>query len=323
MAEPSSNELSDLGLTAASVDNDPYHSTCNQRGYQSVCDPLFFGQIDMLALRRDVRHGPGLLWDGDSQIYGAGSLDQKFSYGPRVTLGMRILPRTTLEATWFDQKAWDDSEQFFRTNGSLYTPFGANGFPINGVEPTDRIQVGAWSYMNNFELNVRHWLPQSNPNIRTSVFLGPRYIQFVDKINYALGVSPYDFGVNAWNDIFGGQLGGSMEFATGWNCWINVQGAGGIAGNPYDVEQWNTDISNRRNGNTTTYFGDLEVSFVWRFRPSAAITVGYKAIWLENIAAAAPNIGNDWNGFSAAMLPINDRTNAVFHGPHAGFEMKY
>ncbi|MDO4558922.1 MAG: hypothetical protein Q4C47_08150 [Planctomycetia bacterium] len=323
-AQGEEDELDDLGLTSAPASDDPYRSRCAPRRGSPDCEPIIFGRVDVLALRRDIRQNTPLLWNQTTAIAQSGDLNEKYSVGPRVMLGMRILPKTTVEVTWFDQRPWDDTDDFYDTLGNLYTPFGEAGYPIPGVDPTDQTRITSRSYLSNLELNVRqHFVINDNYNIRSSLFAGPRYIKFDDRMGYSLDGTTSLLGAQTTNDIFGGQVGGSLDFAIGRNCWISFVGAGGIAGNSYHLGQWYDGTYNERSESQTTYFGDLDVSFLWRFRPWMAVTLGYKAIWIDNVTTAAQNFGTDWDAFQSAMTTIDDRTDAVFHGPHAGCEFRF
>lgn len=316
--------VDDLGLTSAPSGDNPYHSRCaTQRGCMTPCDSYVFMQADALALRKDVSGHSPLMWNGVTDIYSASELNDEFSVGPRIILGFRIAPQTTVETTWFDQKTWDGNAQSYDANGNLYSIFGESSSPIPGVEPTTQVGLYARSYLSNLELNLRRQVPVANENIRSSVFVGTRYFNFDDSVRYELGGDPMRLGTEANNDIFGGQVGGSLDFCVGNYCSIALQGAGGIAGNSYHVRQSYADTLHDRKDSTTTYFGDVDLSLIWRFTNAAALTVGYKAIWLDNIATGADNFGNDWTGFQNAMNTLNDRANAVYHGPHAGFELRY
>ncbi len=320
----STNVVDDLGLTSAPASDNPYHSRCaTQGGCMTPCDSYVFMQADVLALRKDVSGHAPLMWNGVTEIYSASELNDKFSVGPRIILGFRVAPQTTVEATWFDQKTWDGNAQFYDANGSLYSIFGESNSPIPGVEPSTQAGLYARSYLANLELNLRRQIPVENPNIRSSLFIGTRYFNFDDSVRYELGGDPMRLGTEANNDIFGGQVGGSLDFCVGNYCSIALQGAGGIAGNSYHVLQSYSDVLHDRKDSVTTYFGDVDLSFIWRFSNAAAFNIGYKAIWLDNIATGADNFGNDWTGFQNAMNTLEDHTNAVYHGPHAGFELRY
>ena len=183
------------------------------------------------------------------------------------------------------------------------------GFTSNGLLFTQYS-----SDLNSFELNFR--LPMS-PNF-TGIG-GLRYINLHEAVHLT-ETSPTQ--VLGWktttsNNLFGLQAGGDLAFARIGRFQMNAVAKGGIFVN--SIEQDGTIVGFPSPGNLivddgtakAAFLGELKLMGTYRFTDRVAVSAGYQAIWLSNIALAQ-------NQFQAINLAsgsgIDSSANPLFHG---------
>src|SRR5690606_983393 len=141
-------------------------------------------------------------------------------------------------------------------------------------------------------------------------------MQFTDDVD---GLSVYN--VNAYNNLFGGQLGGRVRQACG-NWSYDLTGKAGVYGNAIRSSQLVTEVDGaviRNTANSTTdvaFIGELGLSGYYKFSQCLSLRGGYQVLWIEGVALAPSQLGLTNTASSGTTLSTNG--GVFMHGAHAG-----
>jgi hypothetical protein len=291
--------------------------------------PHCYGLADAIFFTRDARVGnqPLVLLDGNAAtqsnvLLSTGDFHFPFEVGPRVLLGREFDGFRAFEASYFGIYNWKDTSTINGDNdlnlpGDLGLAAGLNFFDA------DRAVVEYQSLIHNAELNYL----QSYGNI--SWLLGFRYFNLQDKLSLTFtdvqtGTSAYK--ISAYNNLFGGQLGGRVQQACG-NWSYDLTGKAGVYGNIIKSSQNVSDFdafpirNTRANGDQVAFIGDLELNGNYQFTPTWSLRGGYQVFWIEGLALAPNQL--DFTDTTTSGTTLNKTGGMFMHGAHAGLMAKW
>ncbi len=282
----------------------------------------WYTEIEAVVLNR--------MWKRDDMTLGQDSAsnrklilartDPGASGSVRFTLG-RFLFRDiknrdhTMEFTAFGggESTQDDTLTSASDGQTLFVPTGISDFNP-AFDGAQTMNVDYDSRFNSFEVNYRvkerlsrdrmlltpggEWVRTANEGVTKQYLVGFRYFDLVDTLDWnATNISTFanedgNYHVEADNDMFGLQIGGSMLFEHDrWN--IEIMGKGG----PYitDVKSESrltitndADSSFTVNNRDTTlsYIGELQIIGRYHLRPNISLKAGWQMMYVSAVALA-------------------------------------
>jgi hypothetical protein len=311
--------------------------------YESPYGRTYF-VADGLAFARDGNDDFPVAGLGGFGVLSPEDIDFAHQPGLRALAGLRVNNFTAIEASWLGFLDWDDSAVVRNatindvgTPGDLDSPLSGFGNPaqIVGLDYNREIRERIITKLNSYELNLRRRLPMPYCTTQVTGLVGLRYMQIKDEFQFRSQSFLPLFGgvanavdVRAMNEMFGVQLGGSLELHVERRAWLNFEAKGLMLFN--DADQATTYTIGPIGGGGTTTFGgsnDSQVSFgvelqgtlLWRFHPNIVGRLGYQAIFLEGLALGSENFS-----LNAPTIPAGDFSgfhqsgDLIFHGPFTG-----
>ncbi len=291
--------------------------------------PHCYGYADAIFFTRDTQIGnqPLVLLDGNAAtqsnvLLSTADLSFPFEVGPRVLLGREFDGFRAFEASYFGIYNWKDTQTITGDNnlnlpGDLGLAGGLDFFDA------DRAVVEYQSLIHNAELNYL----QSYGNV--SWLLGFRYFNLQDKLfitftDNQTGSSAYN--ISAYNNLFGGQLGGRVQQACG-NWSYDLTGKAGVYGNVIRSSQNVSDFggftlrNTSNSGEQVAFIGDLELNGNYQFTPTWSLRGGYQVFWIEGLALAPNQL--DFTDTPTSGTTLNKTGGLFMHGAHAGLMAKW
>ena len=130
----------------------------------------------------------------------------------------------------------------------------------------------------------------------------------------------------------GAQIGGLCEFHVDPHWWVNFEIKGGICQNKIGLDSVYTGTSgaggsatyhHRRDDSNTSFVGELVLSFLYEHNQYLTCEVGYRALWITGLALATENLETNPALLVLGPLNIHDKSDMVYHGPHAGLTVRW
>lgn len=280
-------------------------------------------------------------------VLSSNDVEFPFQGGGEVTAGWAIVPTYYLEFTYFELTTWNESAAYrdmtansVGGNGTLFSPFGDFGAtPLEQFDYNNYAYVRYRSNLNDYELNLRHELIAPPSGLRASVLFGGRAMRIYEALEYetmsdipALGGTSNEISTSTRNRLLGAQIGGLFEFHVDPHWWVNFEMKGGICQNKIGLDSVYTGASgaggsatyrHRRDDSNTSFVGELVLSFLYEYNEHLTCEVGYRALWITGLALATENLETNPGLLVLGPLNINDKSDEVYHGPHAGLTFRY
>lgn len=175
-------------------------------------------------------------------------------------------------------------------------------------------QASTRSALGSIEANYGY-LAWQRGRYQIRAFGGPRYLQFRDRLSAIAFDSANDFpgmgtdtdidrvGITVLNHLVGGQLG--VDAVVPLTASLSLQGrvAGGLYANlvrrhrSFSSDDAPTNgINDRLSGTRFAQSVEGSVAVVWQFHPGWSASVGYTALWLNNVSVAQRHFESAANG---------------------------
>lgn len=310
--------------------------------YVSPLEQTYFA-VDAIAFRRDNTGSVRLATvdDPDTTVLSSGDLDFLNEPGLRLLWGRRMNDFFALEIGYFGLLEWDASAAVrdeganaVGTEGNLFSPFTDFGDPaVAGLDYNNYAAARTETKFNNAELNLRQRLEMPYSTVQVTALYGLRYMNIRDRFEYRSRSSfPGPDGttnaadVNAKNNMYGVQLGGSIEFHVEHRAWLSFEMKGIMLQN--DTTQATDYTIASAAGTTTTagssskgrvtFAGDIQGACTWKFTPSLVGRVGYQAIFFDGLALGSENFESNALLVSTSPSELVYKGQATFHGPFVG-----
>ena len=336
---------------------DPLQSCCPNQDELYIIPPRprLYVVSELGAIRRNPTHNIdfaslGSLLTGTVSpapvVLSTGDLNYDFTAAGRLVVGHAIDECLQIEGVYFGVTEGDNTATV-RDNtpnvhggfGNLFSPFGGFGStPILGLDFNNLAQIHYTSSLYGAELNIRRKLPTSPSKLTTSILFGVRYTGLPESFDYDTNSDITKAGtvmtngslnsihVATTNEMVGPQIGALFEFYGENRWWVNVEMKAAIMNNR---STQSTTYTNVNNGTTTVYSGNLRedhtafaeelaVSAVYRWSPHFTTQIGYKALWMQNLALAPDNLNTDIDILTTGPAQLNHASSTVYHGPYAG-----
>jgi hypothetical protein len=262
--------------------------------------------------------------------------------GLRVTFGRRFNNDFALETTYFGLFQWDNTASVHNattnslgTSGNLFSPFTSFGNPATvGFDYNNFVSGRTETKLDNFELNLRQRLDMPYSNVQVTALYGFRYLSIRDLFEYrsrsnspVLGGTANLADVLAKNNMYGVQLGGSIQFHIERRAWLDFEAKGIMLQN--DMQQQTafttgplagpgTTTSGSNSKGRISFAGDIQGSCVWQFTSRIVGRVGYQAVFIDGVALGAENFNANSLVVASSPTGIAYKGQLTFHGPFVG-----
>lgn len=314
---------------------EPARSRCPGNDDFFLCPPRprLYGVFDGGALRRNPAHavnfaainGPGNI------ALSTNNFNYDFSAMGHVLVGYTINECLQIEGSYMAAAEAEDTAAV-RGPGNLFSPFGGFGAsPIVGVDFNNFAQIRYNSSLQGGELNIRRQVPVPPGRLTTSILIGVRYIGLPEEFDYSTEslVANNSIRVSTNNQMVGPQIGALFEMYVDNRWWTVFEMKGALLNNRAtqttsgDINFLGaaTPLSASVQEDHTSFAGDLALTFVYRWLPHLTTRLGYRALWLTNVALAPDNLNPDVNMLVQGPAQLNHNSQTVYHGPFAGIEV--
>jgi hypothetical protein len=219
--------------------------------------------------------------------------------------------------------------------GNLFSPFGGFGTnPIAGLDYNNFAEIHYISSLQTGELNIRRQLPMPPEKLSASILFGVRYVGMPEDFYYDTQSDvPTPHGatnaihVATTNQLIGPQIGARFEFYAENSWWVNFEMKAAVMNNRADqsttyhnVDSQGVahDFSGNEEENHTSFAGELDLTFVYRWSPHFSTRLGYQALWLTGMALAPDNLNTNIDILTQGPAQLNHSGGILYHGPFAG-----
>lgn len=275
-------------------------------------------------------------------------LEYAIAPGLRGILGVRLTDYYALEVGYLGLFDFNEQESVrspdlntFQTQGNLFSPFTNFGNPAQpGLDFNNFVSVASETQFNTGELNVRRRWDLPSSGFQATGIWGLRYMSLADRFSYrSRSAVPVPNGsavaddVNAYNRMFGTQLGGALEMHIERRAWINLEAKGLMLSNAAEQNtQFSTGPQFGPPTQTITGTGsqrrlclgvDVQASLSWRFSPAIVGRVGYQAIFLEGVALGSDNFEKNLSNVAVDPSELVSDSRMTFHGPFTGLTVTW
>ncbi len=203
---------------------------------------------DMVAFRRDWQAKQTFATVNNSTTLALTAHDLPFVYQPglRLLVGRRMNDWFALEGSYLGLLDWNEVRDVrnttvnsLGTEGNLFSPFSNFGNPpIVGFDYNDFASIRMVTTFHNAEINLRQRLGTPPSILQATAIWGLRYINVKDKFSYRTQSAEPDpagtntaINVQSSNNLFGVQVGGSVEFQVERRCWLLFEAKGMLLAN--------------------------------------------------------------------------------------------
>jgi hypothetical protein len=300
-------------------------------------------QSDLVGFTRLDTSTPYARANRNLTLLSGDSLDYPLVPGWRMMLGMRLGEYYSLETSYLGLFEWEERASVrnsdtnpLGTAGNLSSPFTNFGTPaVVGLDFNNFVSIASQMQFDTAEINVRQRVDLPSSGFQAAGIWGLRYMGVSDRFAYrSRSASPTPagstaaFDVNAYNRMFGTQLGGALEMHIERRAWFSMEAKGLLFSN--DSSQASHFASGPAAGAATTsavgdvrqrrvsYGADLQATLCWRFSPAIVGRIGYQAIFLDGLALGEDNFVRNARGATTSPVDLANDGNQTFHGPFSG-----
>ncbi len=316
--------------------------------FQSPLKTTYF-TADMVAFRRDWQASQtfATLDTSTNAVLGTHDLPFVFQPGMRLLAGRRFNDWFALEASYIGLLDWNESRSVrdstsnaLGTTGNLFSPFSNFGDPpIVGFDYNYFASIHVVSTFNNAELNLRQRLATPPSCLQATAIWGLRYINIQDRFSYrtqsfepAPGGTNTAIDVQARNNLFGVQVGGTVEFQVERRCWLMFEAKGMLMANSASQQTSYTAGTLAGAGSTVTgsrsqgramLGADLAATLEWKILPGLIARFGYQGIFLDGLALGSNNFLRNLADMAINPNQLSENGHLAYQGPFAGVTLTW
>jgi hypothetical protein len=245
-------------------------------------------------------------------------------------------------------KYYQDPAKLIHVPGNMFSPFsnfgGGSGSGVAGLDYNKFAEISNTSAFHSVELNFRRRVLAPPELVNMSILAGLRYAGMPEEFNYftlsdvtAQGQYVHNGSVNeinisTINEMIGPQVGTLVEFYAENRWWMDFEIKVGLMSNHSRETSYYRNINNGTattyessdSGNSMSVLTDLNFTCVYRWSPHFTTRLGYKAVWITNVASAQDNFSNDINLYQYEQTSnLDAKSSALLHGPFIGFDFNW
>jgi hypothetical protein len=282
----------------------------------------------------------------ENVVLSTGDFGHDFSAAGRLIVGHTFNECLQIEGVYFGVSEGENSGAVRDVTpnvhggvGNLFSPFGAFGStPALGLDFNNFAQIRYTSLLQGAELNMRRKMPAVPSKLTTSILFGVRYLGMPEDFQYdtisditrsgaiATNGATNSIHVATTNDMVGPQIGALFEFYSDNRWWVNFEIKGAVLNNRahQTTVYTNTDtgtttvFSGSRQEDHTAFAEEISVEAMYRWSPHFSTQIGYRALWMQNLALAPDNLNTNVDILTLGPAQLNHNSTTLFHGPYAG-----
>lgn len=311
--------------------------------YQSPLDTNYF-RTEIVGFQRDWQVSRTMATRENSVDPALTTHDLEFVMQPglAVLVGHRLNPTFALEAGYVGLLQWDETRTIQNLNlnsqgtqGDLSSPFTRFGHPPEvGLDYNTFVSIRTKTAFNTAEFNLRQRFDIPPSIMQASGLYGFRYMNINDQFQYrSRSLAPPGVGadnsadVQGINNLFGAQIGGTLDFQVYPRCWLNFEGKFIIARNGATqsidyttgpIAGPTSTITNEQSTSRVALGGDVQASAVWKFTPHFIGELGYRAIIIDGLVLGSDSFARNAPIITTGYPEAVNTGHLVFHGPFAG-----
>jgi hypothetical protein len=268
--------------------------------------PLTYDPYYDVELARFGPAGPTALSTSD--------LDQEFDSGMRIVVGRTIWGCYQLEGAYQGSYSWADAAAVSDPGGTLSSFL--SGF---AADAGTSASTSIYTAMQTAEFNARAWLDLPPGPFDVSVLLGVRYMNIDETFSFGFDGATDPAIVQTENNLWGVQLGIDLKWLVHPRAYVDFDAKGAMCNNDLSASIRDAGAAPRfAFDDKTAFLGDLVLTLNWQVTPSWSIRAGYQAIFLTGLALGPDNLQANRDFLAAGPVQLDDRREAVFHGPVLG-----
>jgi hypothetical protein len=131
--------------------------------------------------------------------------------------------------------------------------------------------------------------------------------------------------------MVGPQIGALFELNAENRWWINFESKAALLNNHCSQTSTYTNAdggapvsyTSSQSGDHAAFAGELNLTFLYRWSPHFSTRLGYKALWITELALAPDNLMTDINYYTSRDTQLNHSSSTIYHGPFAGVEVAW
>lgn len=245
--------------------------------------------------------------------------------GPRLGIGYWFNDCGGIEASYFGLHHWTASAEALGDN-NLRLP---GDLPLATLDffDADQMRVSYGSELHNVEVNYLRRTGYDN----LSLLVGFRYLNLDESFNINAGDidtgRSSDYNIQAWNHLWGAQLGSRWRKDFD-RFGLDIVGKAGIFGNAAKQHTFVGDFDNTfvmrdstAERSPTAFVGELGFSGTYRLTKALYARAGYNLLWVEGIARAPAQL--DFTDTPESGLAVVSSKGAFLHGANVGLEARW
>ncbi len=292
--------------------------------------PRFYTRAEALWLQLNPPRSQTLATDssiGDQPVLDAHSLRYTMEAGPRVTVGVGLNDKDSIEGTFFGFYQWTSTDSAHSSGESLNP-----GWKLRRYLPNE----GAFTIASKYIAKSETEMQSAEINFRRQLYpffsglAGIRYINVDDHFQLQAfddwddlndRNDPTELGIftsTTRNNMVGPQIGGDLDLPLGGKTLrLGAPARMGLLANFIDYEAKIHDVQNgnqdyRFKDSTVGLAGVLELglNLTWQFLPNWSVRGGYNLMWIAGVARAAEQ----------SAPTVNHDGTMFLHGPSIGLE---
>ena len=344
---------------------DPLRSCCPTQDELFIMPPRprWYAETDLEAIRRQPTQALdfaalGMVPTGTTVptdvVLSTGDFLYDFTPSGRLVIGHTFNECFQIEGVYFGVSqaentgaVSDNSPNVHGSTGNLFSPFGGFGTtPILGVDFNNFAQIHYTSTLYGGEMYMRRKVPISPPGkLTSSILFGVRYTGLPESFDYETTSNITKTGaivpngainsihVGTTNEMVGPEIGTIMEFYVDNRWWVNVDlRAAPMNNHAHQTTYYlnvDTGTSTLYTGNRqedhTAFAEEIAVSTVYRWGLHFSTEIGYRALWMQEVALAPDNLNTDIDFLTVgtAQAQLNHTSSIFYQGPYAGIVLAW
>jgi len=280
-------------------------------------------EILFLQLNGPRRQGVVIDEDSGDTLLTTSELRHGMEAGARLTVGIPLYERRTLEISYFGLQHWA-ARRDVEGDDNLSLP-GDIALATSDFFDADRMRFHYSSALNNAEVTLVR--PAAWNDL--ALLAGFRYVGLREQF----GISSFDgdagasdYTIDAENHLFGAQVGGRLQKQRG-RFGLDFVGKAGLFASFAQQHTFLGDSNNTvtlRNSTTrgcqAAFLGELGLTGKFELTRGLWFRGGYSALWLEGVARAPDQLDFTDTATSGTALVYRS---AFLHGPNVGLEAQW
>ena len=285
---------------------------------------------DYLYMKRTTLNDKKIV-QGVGKHLGTKSVLDRFGYEPgyRVGLLYHSSQCNSFEGTYFHVGEWQATHHI-KGASNLYVPFTT----LNLSSDYYNASLAREEYKSRYdsaEVNWwHHFMPRRVNYFAFSTILGLRYLQLDEDFHLSMtrGSNKSTYVIDADNRLYGGQIGGDIQWNPTDNLSWDLMAKAGAFYNKLEQNTNARDINNTttlrkftRSGSNTGFLGEASLMISYQLGRYFNIHLGYQFLYLAGVSLAPRQFTLNNTPLLKRRLSRNGKV--IMHGAFAGINIGF